>query len=362
MRATYLPLLALLALAVLVGAACDSGEDDSGTSGSDDDDDNDSNDDDVWGDPGDLNVVEYDELGGEPPCEVWDTCVDDYFAFLDIAADFARPRSHEALENEIAANWLNGEFPPDLDTTESQTEGIIREALNIDFLREGIADRLLEVARINQRKRGDYWEEELLFSDPYVGTFHGVLWLPAGTPPYPGVVAIHGHDETSAGDFLEGYEFERYPRAGLAVLAISMRANGATQSESDVSWAMLENGFTLLTMRNYETLLALKYLKFREDVDAEAIGLIGHSGGSVGSNLTIRHERAFAAYVSDETALFSYYSTATGYVLDETIPDLAPYAYPIDNLTHTAVPTMQVPYGYGAEHERILDFWERHLR
>jgi dipeptidyl aminopeptidase/acylaminoacyl peptidase len=122
----------------------------------------------------------------------------------------------------------------------------------------------------------------------------------------------------------------------------------------------LLRGFNLVGLRVYETLLGLKYLRSRPEVDPDRVGLIGHSGGSSASNLTVRLESAVRAYVSD-CAVDWFKSSDFELYHCETAPALFPYHEVINDFATAPVPVKAVPYGYPNGMAEIFDFFDQHL-
>ncbi|HPQ67915.1 MAG TPA: hypothetical protein PKW95_02225 [bacterium] len=289
----------------------------------------------------------------------------DYFRFIDLAADHARPISTRRLWRQFAkieqelVNVLDpvaDNYLQDNDTLVS----LITEAINLDFLLDGLNERELVVTTVRRSETDDYYEREMIFSDPYVGDFQGILLTPKTEGPHPAVVAIHGHNET-ASHYIYYYDGEAYPESGIALLVLSMRADRADEVESQVSQSLLEAGFSFMALRVYETSLALKYLQYLPEIDNERIGLIGHSGGSVTSNLTARINPGFRAYVSDLQGW--YFNIVPGpVIIDETTPLLYPYNNAINYTDSYPIPIMVVAYGYVDGMSEILEFFDKHLR
>ncbi len=289
----------------------------------------------------------------------------DYFRFIDLAADHARPISTRQLWRQFAkiAQELVNVYDPvaegylqDNDTLAS----LITKALNLDFLLDGINERELVVTTVRRSETDYYFKREMIFSDPLVGDFQGILMTPKTEGPHSAVIAIHGHNET-ASSYIYYYDGEAYPKNGIALLALTMRADTADEAESQVSQSLLEAGFSFMALRVYETCLALKYLQYRPEFDNDRIGLIGHSGGSVTSNLTARIVPGFRAYVSDLQGW--YFNILPGPVIvDETTPLLYPYNNAINYPDSYPIPIMLVPYGYTDGMSEILEFFNKELK
>jgi len=226
--------------------------------------------------------------------------------------------------------------------------------MNIRFLRRKVNERLLEVITVGKSETSEYFEKELLFVDPFVGVFKGILLTPKTKGPHPGIVAIHGHYD-NAEIYRDGYGGSEYPSQGFAILMLTMRIDCADTSENQFTYDFLLGGFTAMGIRSYETILGLKYLRYIPEVDEDRIGLIGHSGGSCASNLTIRVETKFKAFVSDY--LGTYYNFFDGVAIDETTPDLYPYHLLINDFSTSSIPILKVPYGYSNGMDEIFEFF-----
>ncbi|HPM77046.1 MAG TPA: hypothetical protein PK961_08145 [bacterium] len=349
-------LLIAFPLIILTSCAADSESDtDRGTVADNDDDDDDNDDDDASL----YNVLERENLGGQyeddPGADV-----DDYLDFIQQAAEYADPISQDEIwqqMNEIDAGNVDlvGE-----QLSADDLRNTIAETLNIEFLLNGINKRLLVVTTIAIDETDAYVQRHLLFEDPWVGVFEGYLLTPKGDGPFPGVVAIHGHFDDAAvyRDDYHGYE---YPAHGFAILMLTMRAMDCDQNESDISLALLTNGFTLMGLRVYETLLGVKYLRYLPAVPTERIGLIGHSGGSAASNLTVRLDAEIGAYVSDLDSDYAEWWPELDFIHCETIPELYPYHEHVNDYSTSATPILSVPYGYENGMAEIFSFFEQTL-
>lgn len=308
----------------------------------------------------DVNVVER-----EDPEAVWDCaddpegCTDDYLAIPAQAAAWADPIDAGVLEASIDA-ILDGDvavYGAD-EVSDAAVDSAVDRALNMDFLRSGLDDRALEVTWIGAWQRDGYTERHLILDDPWVGSFFGILLLPDGaeTDPVPGVLSVHGHGQ-QAGDVLDDLFGTAYPAHGYALLTFTFRGMGADEHEDEAARALLLEGFTLEAMRIYESLLALKLLRWLPQVDAERLAVVGHSGGSVAWNLGVRQNPPIRALVTDLQG--TYCDLWKGLVLDDTIPDLYPYHPAINELSGTGVAALVVDYSYQDELDEILDFLDQ---
>ena len=249
---------------------------------------------------------------------------------------------------------LTTPLPPD------ELRAKILDGANVRFLYEGLIARPLRVTTIGKDDSNPgYDQRELLFEDPLVGTFYALLLTPKGPGPFPGIVAIHGHGD-SAQIYRDSYHGNEWPSHGYAIVIPTMRVMNIDTDEHNVSHDLLREGFTLIGLRLYESLLALKYLRSRPAVDPWRVGLIGHSGGSSTSNLTVRVEPAVKAYVSDWTV--DWYSSGLELYHCETAPGLYPYNKLINDFTTSLTPVKAVPYGYTNGMAEIFDFFDKNLK
>jgi len=289
----------------------------------------------------------------------------DYLRFIDLAADHSRPISHQRLWQQFAkieqglVQVHDPEQEKELQNNETLVS-LISEAMNLNFLLDGIEERELIVTTIRRTTTEFYYEREMVFSDPYVGDFQGILLTPKTEGPHPAVIAIHGHHD-DASTFIHYNGGADFPRVGIALLALSMRADEADEIESLVSESLLEAGFSFMALRIYETALALKYLQYRPEYDYRHIGLIGHSGGSVAGNLTAHILPGVRAYVSDLQS--TYFNIIPDQVIiDETTPLLFPYHNAINFLESYPIPVKFVPYGFIDGILETLEFFDKELR
>lgn len=242
--------------------------------------------------------------------------------------------------------------------------------LNLGFLRSDLARRALDAsARTAPGIQRGYEERRILFRDPWVGRFEAILLLPPGPGPFPAVLALHGHGD-SPEIFRDDYHGREYPARGIAILMLGFRAMGVDADEHHATRALLGHGLHLMGLRVYESLVGLRYLRERPEIDAARIGLIGHSGGSSTGNLLIRVEPGLAAYVPDHSVDYRHLLWVERYHC-ETVPGLAPLQRQINDFSTSRVPVLRVPYGHGRrkwfgrgarEVDEILDFFAAQFR
>jgi hypothetical protein len=304
-------------------------------------------------------------------------CAGDYNSFPDRARKYRQPITDAQLTNQL--NAMRAEQVKIL--TETPATGLrsaLLDALNMRFLVDGLPLIPTKVTLIRDQvypypnsTQGLYRERQLLFSDPYIGTFKGILLTPAASAggtlaPYPVVLALHGHAET-AEKYRDLYFAREYPKTGIGILVITSRVMDPWLGEHSVSKKLLLNGFTLMGLHAYEGLIALKYLACHPEVKPGKLGLIGHSGGSSAGNLLVRiaPERV-AAYVSDFTIDYSMLDIPEPYHC-ETIPRVYPYHRLINDFRTSTVPVLPVGYEYKrpdgtSATSDIITFFESRLK
>jgi len=308
-----------------------------------------------------LNIKIEQAPGADWSCFSSATCNTDYLLFPYKAAEYAQPISKRELDKQIRDLKAKTIRRIDFRISEEQLAEKIIANLNIGFLREGLDDRLLEVKITSELRHADFLEQRLLFDDPFVGRFKAILLAPYGTGPFPAVIALHGHFD-SAEIFCDAFHGHDFPAHGYAILMLDQRSMNSDEEESEIAQLLLLNGFTFLGLRNYETLLSLKFLRRLDTIDSDHIGLIGHSGGSVTSLLTYWTEKKIAAFVCDEFTTFG--GMNNNLFSDQTIPPLYPYCDRIYDITSGSRPAIMVDYGYQEQKQvdQIFAFFDAHLK
>ncbi len=336
------------------------GDDDTGEDDDDDDSGSTDDDDDTTG-ADDLNIMEEADPGAEWGC--FDACCnEEYMSLSERAEEYSAPITREELRAQLDAIEA-GEIPTVVESLEpDELAAQLRGAMNVDFLLDGIDERLLIVRTISEAEHGTYAEYELLFDDDYVGTFHGILLVPEGKEPHPAVVAIHGHED-NAMRYRDEYNAIHLARNGYAVLMLSQRAMDVGPCESDTTVGLLLQGYTFMAMRTYEATLALKYLRFLDSVDDQRIGLIGHSGGAIACNLSVRVVPGFSALVSDLSGRYhsGLWTEEWFALLDETAPSIYPYHELVNDFSTSEAPILSVPYDHATTShgaEEIVEFFD----
>ncbi len=281
-------------------------------------------------------------------------CIEDYLALPALAAAWADPISASSLEAQLEA-IEDGEVEvlAAEDVANATLDSVVGQALNMDFLLSGLDERELAVTVIHEQEHSGYTERHLILEDPWVGSFFGILLLPHSGDAVPGVLSVHGHGQ-QAESVLDDLFGTLYPEQGYALMTFTFRGMGADASEDQAARALLLDGFTLESLRIYESLLALKYLRWLPEVDGERLAVVGHSGGSLAWNLGIRQDPPVAALVTDLRGTYS--DLWKGYLLDDTIPALYPYHPAINELAGTGIAVKVVDYSYQDQFDEIIAF------
>lgn len=164
-----------------------------------------------------------------------------------------------AAKTVITGNWTQG--------------GITH---NLNFQR---SDQLLELVRPQDPKKPyPYREEEVTFANPKAQiSLAGTLTLPSGQGPFPAAILIagsgpHDRDENVAGHRPFLVLADHLTRKGVAVLRYDKRGIG--KSTGNYDQATTEDFASDATA-------AVEYLKSRKEINAQKIGLIGHSEGGL---------------------------------------------------------------------------------
>jgi len=139
------------------------------------------------------------------------------------------------------------------------------------------------------------------------------LCLPAGQPPFPAFVALHGSGLTWGKD-LQFYCNALTPR-GVAVLLYDKR--GVGNSGGEYRSVSVENSVTQLDELANDAVAAVDFLRQRADIDPKRIGLIGQSqaGWIIPLAASKRPDLRFVVIISGpsvSTGEEMYYSALTG--------------------------------------------------
>lgn len=303
-------------------------------------------------------IDQWEAFTSDPGCvSPMSDCRDDYMEFPQRAAEFADPVSEEDLQAWIDESFAEPRLQDPVPA--SEFAAVVVDALGIRFLLDGIEQRPLEVRVFDDTIDQGFHTLRLLFTDPWVGSFSGRLVLPEGDGPFPVILAMHGHG-TEDVDWIDSWGAGDYIEAGFAMLAVNHRMMYADQGETDVGHALAREGFTLLGLHVYETLRAMQYLRWRDDlVRRDQVILMGHSAGGNKTNLMVRITGSFAAAVSDNTT--SILPEHEQYFHEAFVPELAPWQDLVNDLSTALVPARRYGYGFPEGTAPVLTFMQEAL-
>jgi hypothetical protein len=290
----------------------------------------------------DVNVLERDGLPA--PCAD-EGCTAEYLVFALAAAEYGEPVDPGVLHDQLFTLARSGDVPTPPELVGDELRAELLDATDVAFLFNGVDERILDIEQTDQVETDWGREEHLVVRDPWIGSMRMVLLRPNGSGPFPGLVAVPGHGD-DWWDMRDAYLGEELADASWAMLIIDARASGADGYETEVTRTLLEAGLSFAGVRAYEQLLARKILRWRPDVHPDYVGVMGHSGGSVIANLSVRLDD-FACLVSD---LQSQYLNVQedGPWLDETSAALNAWYPAINDLSTLEVPAYEDQYGYPA--------------
>jgi len=140
-------------------------------------------------------------------------------------------------------------------------------------------DKAVEILRPQEPKKPyPYIEEEVVYENKEADiTLAGTLTLPPGKSSFPAVLLITGSGPQDRDETIYGHHpflvlADYLTRQGVAVLRVDDR--GVGESTGDFSRATSEDFAS-------DVLAGVVYLKTREEINPEQIGLIGHSEGGL---------------------------------------------------------------------------------
>ena len=306
-------------------------------------------------------VTEVFEISAPDECPLGDTpCMDDYLAFPDRAAQWSNPLSDDEYD-EIIHQMRSGTMP--LVDEELDMEGLrtaILEGAAIDHLTAEISNRELRVSHGEYEAvdgaSGDSILRIFQLEDPFVGRLWGLIAHPDGPGPFPTVIGIHGHTE-DAWEWMLSRGGVDLVDGGYAVIFPTMRVNRGDLDEALITETLLRAGFSFVGLRIYEALLTLRYAASRPEVDRCRVGMMGHSGGAISGNASVRVADGLSAWVTDLSSTY-YVEGPEGGVTDETSPGLHVLHPLINDFTTAAMPVFEVGYNFEVyEADPPIDQW-----
>jgi dienelactone hydrolase len=304
-----------------------------------------------------ANVIEKTDLSFN--IEIKPKDISSYNDFIKKNKQYRKPISKAEFLKQVqdAKHYL--EAYPSGKTTKDLRKKIISE-LNIGFLLHKLNKRELVVKVIATHQYEGFTEKELLFEDPQVGVFSVLCLVPDKMIDlHSAIICLHGHGDNGH-LFRDGYFGKALAQEGFTVILPDFVVTDDLKIDSVVSEKLYLNGFSLMGLRVYETLLVIEYLKYKNLIGR--IGIIGHSGGSDAAYLVSIISPDLQALVYDmyprqldllEGKMFHC----------ETIPSLAYYSPQINNVATLKIPSLKFLYGYTGPEDRskVVNFFKNRL-
>ena len=152
-----------------------------------------------------------------------------------------------------------------------------------------------ELKTVEKVENDDYVREKIVFNGINNSQVTGYLAIPkTGKSPYPCVLQMHGMNVSKSDFWEEEYHYGELVTMGLlsegyAVLALDMPYHGERLYENDFEPTLItlfRKGWgyrirDMIVQSTIEYRRAIDYLETRGDIDANRIGAIGYSLGSV---------------------------------------------------------------------------------
>ena len=179
----------------------------------------------------------------------------DYLDFASRHADRGQPIG--AKELSLALSDADATRPVRLDLDRWELHERIVQELNIDFLLDDLKHGKRAVRVERELRRSGFTERRLVFEDSEIGSFVATLLVPPGDGPHPAVLGLHGHRDDDV-VFARRYLGEDLALRGYVVLMPRFGNFDCSVRESHIARKLLGEGFTLMGMRVYESMLALK--------------------------------------------------------------------------------------------------------
>jgi dienelactone hydrolase len=180
----------------------------------------------------------------------------------------------------------NDKAPDNLATWQQQRSGI-RSSLERALGRFPNQAAPLKPRALGTLERDGYTLEKLTFQ-----TWPGLrmtanVYRPDGKGPFPAVLCVHGHWSGAKQDPVVQARCIGLARLGFLVLSVDAFGAGERGLEKPlgeyhgemVASTLWPSGITLAGIQVYENMRAVDYLQSRPDVQPEAIGITGTSGG-----------------------------------------------------------------------------------
>lgn len=201
--------------------------------------------------------------------------------------------------NSLTIEWkqIGGKFTGTVNAARTEMEGTWSQGGQSLALHLSRGEGKSEPVRRPQDpvKPYPYREEDVSYENKAAGiTLAGTLTIPPGKGPFPAVFLITGSGPQDRNEALAGHRpflvlADALTRKGIAVLRADDR--GVGKSTGDFSQA------TTVDFAG-DAFAAVRYLQSRPEVDANKIGLIGHSeGGLIAPMVAVQHPADIAFIV-----------------------------------------------------------------
>ncbi len=294
-----------------------------------------------------YNVIECKDLENKWSCDNQGLgeCAKDFYNFLDANSAFSEKIREQQLSEQIR-EIEEGNVTLEGNLSSEELKRKLLENLNIAFLKgPDFHRRELIVTTIKESEDDTSYTKELLFEDPYVGTFKAIWMLPKNSESVPTIVYRHGHGRGR--DFYEGFNCANLVREGYSVIMPVSRCFTGGDSEHALAKEFLKKGFTTIGLRTYENALVLKAMRYyaskQNSFLKDKVALFGHSGGSAISNLSFRLDD-FDAGVSDFKTNYICWNEDGKRFMDCMAPKVWKLHDAINDFASSKTPLLEIPY------------------
>ncbi|MGD1005659.1 MAG: alpha/beta hydrolase [Ignavibacteriaceae bacterium] len=183
--------------------------------------------------------------------------------------------SNLKLEVNIISAYYEGKYNPDSISFDGNWH---QSGLNVPLGIKKI-DKVEEIKRPQEPKLPfPYKVEDIIYDNKTAGIkLGGILTMPESGGPFPAVILISGSGPNNRNEELSGHKpflvlADYLTCRGIAVLRVDKRGIGESTGN-----------FAASTTKDFSTdvLAGIEYLKNRKEINANNIGLIGHSEGGI---------------------------------------------------------------------------------
>jgi len=297
-----------------------------------------------------LRAAEASEYTDKDPC----LSIQDYLRFAGRYSNKEIVRS----DSQLAALFQQRRFGEIPMKKVADLKSSIIDDLNIRLLLEKLEKTLVPCTIIKNTQSSLVREEFITLHDPYVGDFTGILLIPAAPVKPHVILALHGHSENA--EFFRDKRYGKYlAEKGFAVFMITFRGMCGDKNEDLATRTLLKSGYTFIGLQAYECMVAIKYLKRRNDLNSDKFGLLGHSGGSAIGNLLVRISNDLGAYVSDHQVNYFDNFNWNDELRHDTAPAIYPYYEQINDFSSLTIPHLELKYGFNENQIELYLFFQK---